>query len=234
MLADEARHPARVPERVSREEALVDHGRVRVRHDRVGHVPALPTGLCGAVAEIDVLAVVAKSGVPATDLVEHRPTHEEDTRRASNRPERARSGARRARSALVCVSYGGRNRRSGVRRTIVPRTVGNLRRDGCHVPSGQRICGPAIPQRGCSSANATSAATACGSGIASGLTFRTYSPLVAAIPRLTFAASGSGRGFSRTRTPSGTTRTESETFAMTSVSSTCETSAGRESPSWSA
>ena len=61
-----------------------------------------------------------------------------------------------------------------------------------------------MPHRGCESAKATSAATAPGSAIASGFTFSTYSPDVEAIPRLTFAESESGRGFSSTRTPVGT------------------------------
>ena len=64
VLADEPRHPARVPERVPREEAPVDDGRVVVRHDGVGDVPALPARLRRAVAEIDVLAVVAVARRP--------------------------------------------------------------------------------------------------------------------------------------------------------------------------
>ncbi len=109
---------------------------------------------------------------------------------------------------------------------MVPRTVGNLRREGCQVPSGQRICGPAIPQRSCASAKATRVATAPGFAIASGLTFSRYSPLVAAMPRLTFAASESGRGFSSTRTPSGTSAAEPGRFATTTASSTWGRSAG--------
>ncbi len=78
MLAEEARHRARVPERVPGEEALVDHGRVLVVHDRGRDVPALPPGLRGAVVEVDVLAVHPVAGVPAADLVEHRAAQQEE------------------------------------------------------------------------------------------------------------------------------------------------------------
>ena len=49
-----------------------------------------------------------------------------------------------------------------MRRTIVPVTVGKRRRDGCQLPSGKTIRGPATPQRGCSSMNRRSVATASG------------------------------------------------------------------------
>ena len=49
-----------------------------VRHDCLRHVPALPARLRRAVAEVDVLAVVAVPGVPAADLVEHRAAHEQE------------------------------------------------------------------------------------------------------------------------------------------------------------
>ncbi len=71
MLAQEAQHRARVPERVTREEALVDHRRVLVVDNGVGDEPALPAGLRGAVVEVDVLAVHPEARIPAADLVEH-------------------------------------------------------------------------------------------------------------------------------------------------------------------
>ena len=77
MLAQEPRHPAGVPERVAAEEALVDHGGVRVPDDGLGHEPALPARLCRAVGEIDVLDVVAEAAVPAAELVEHRTAHQQ-------------------------------------------------------------------------------------------------------------------------------------------------------------
>ena len=52
------------------QEALVDDCRVCVRYERLGDVPALPARLRRAVAEVDVLAVVAEARVPAADLVE--------------------------------------------------------------------------------------------------------------------------------------------------------------------
>ena len=44
MLADEARHPPRVPERVPREERWSITAAYACVHDRAGHVPALPAG----------------------------------------------------------------------------------------------------------------------------------------------------------------------------------------------
>jgi hypothetical protein len=55
-----------------------------------------------------------------------------------------------------------RNRRSGVRRTIVPETVGKRRRDGFRLPSAWRSSGPARPSRGLPSAKSRSLASAYG------------------------------------------------------------------------
>ena len=72
MLAQEAGHPTRVPERVPVEEALVDHRRVVVVCDRGRDEPALPARLRRPVGEVDVLDVVAEAGIPAADLFQHR------------------------------------------------------------------------------------------------------------------------------------------------------------------
>ena len=48
MLPDEAHHPAQVPERVPREEALVDHRRVRVADDGLGDEPVQADWMLGA------------------------------------------------------------------------------------------------------------------------------------------------------------------------------------------
>jgi hypothetical protein len=49
-----------------------------VGDDGVGHVPALPAGLRGAVAEVDVLAVEAEAGVEAAELVQQLPSQEQE------------------------------------------------------------------------------------------------------------------------------------------------------------
>ena len=49
-----------------------------VADDRGRHVPALPPGLRGPVAEVDVLAVHAEARVEAAELLEHRPAHEQE------------------------------------------------------------------------------------------------------------------------------------------------------------
>ena len=78
MLPQEAQHCASMPERVLRQELLVDHGRVLVAHDGGRNVPALPAGARGAVVEIDVLAVHAEAGIPTADLVEHLPSQQQE------------------------------------------------------------------------------------------------------------------------------------------------------------
>ena len=68
-------------------------------------------------------------------------------------------------------------------------TVGNRRRDGCHVPSGQRICGPAIPQRGLRVGERDERRDGTRARRARRGSRRARTrPSVAAIPRLTFAA----------------------------------------------
>jgi hypothetical protein len=78
VLPQEAQHRARVPDRVAREESLVDDRRVFVAHDSGGNVPALPTGLGCAVVEVDVLAVHPIAGIPAADFLEHRAPQQQE------------------------------------------------------------------------------------------------------------------------------------------------------------
>ena len=66
-----------MPERVPGEEALVDHGCIVVPNDRVGDEPPLPAGLRGAVGDVDVLDVVPVAAVPAAELLEHPPAHQQ-------------------------------------------------------------------------------------------------------------------------------------------------------------
>ena len=148
MLAHKARDRAPVPERPPRQEAAVGDGGVRVRDDRLRDVPALPARLRGPVAEVDVLAVQPDS--PRRSRRARRASRGAGggTRRASSPPGPARSAGPRAGSGRPGASPGGGSLRSGVRRTIVPLTVGKLRRDGCQRPSGKRSCGPITPARG--------------------------------------------------------------------------------------
>ncbi len=70
-------------------------------------------------------------------------------------------------------------------------------------------------------------ATASGSAIASGLTISTSSCSVSSAPRFAFAANESGRSFTSTRVPGGSSAgTLPGMFAITSSSSTCGASAG--------
>ncbi len=109
----------------------------------------------------------------------------------------------------------------------MPLTVGKLRRVGCHVPSGQTVRGPAIPQRSRVAAKPVSAPTASGAGTTSGFEKSTQSHVVAAMPRLTFSESRRGRAFSSTRTaPASPDGTEPGVFATTTSSSTCRASTG--------
>ena len=87
--------------------------------------------------------------------------------------------------------------------------------------------GPTIPHRSRPAANPESAATASGSGIASGFAYSTHSPVVARTPRLTFSARRRGRSFSIRRASGGRTGgAEPGRFATTTSSSTCRASAG--------
>ena len=92
-----------------------------------------------------------------------------------------------------------------MRRTIVPEIVGKRRRDGCQVPSGQTICGPgdaAARVRVHEADEDRRRRPSLGDRV--GVREEDdSSPDVAAMPALTFAASGSGRGFSITRTSGG-------------------------------
>src|SRR5580765_5702845 len=78
MFASETEDPAPVPEGPAREEPAVGHPLPFVVNDRIGDVPALPAGLRGAVAEVDVLAVEAEAGVEPADLSQHRATQEHE------------------------------------------------------------------------------------------------------------------------------------------------------------
>ena len=215
-----------MPERVAGEEALVDHRRVGVTDDRVGDEPALPARAArrgrrrrcprrsGGSRRPSRRARRASSGASAGRR-----------RRGASRPAPARSGA--CRSARPGARTGLRRSRSGVRRQIVPSTVGKRRSDGCQVPSGQKTSGPTRPARGCSSAKRTSVAIAPRPGRRRDSRrgrSRRSSPRCRA---LTFAANGRGRGFSSTRAPSGTSPTLPGRFAITTSSSTCGASAGQ-------
>src|SRR3954453_21812207 len=78
MLADVARDSAPVPARPPRQEAPVRDRNMPVRDDRGRHVPALPARPCGAVGEVDVLAVEAEALVEAAELVEHRAAQKQE------------------------------------------------------------------------------------------------------------------------------------------------------------
>ena len=72
-------------------------------------------------------------------------------------------------------------------------------------------------------------ATASGSAIASGLTISTSSCSVSSAPTFAFAAKESGRSFTCTRVPGGSSAgTLPGMFAITSSSSTCGASGGSE------
>jgi hypothetical protein len=62
---------------VAAEEPFVDHGGIRVADDRLGDEPALPARVRGAVGDVDVLDVVAETGVPTADLHQHRAAHQQ-------------------------------------------------------------------------------------------------------------------------------------------------------------
>src|SRR5690349_2151994 len=89
MLADEARDAAPVPERPPCEEPRVRGALPLVMHDRSRDVPALPSGLRGAVAEVDVLAVEAEAGVEAAELLEHRAAQEHEAAEQPVRRDRS-------------------------------------------------------------------------------------------------------------------------------------------------
>src|SRR3954465_15956030 len=78
MLADEAHDAAPVPKRPPGQKTLVGDSLVRVADDRLGDVPALPTGFRGPVAEMHVLAVEPEPGVEAAELVEHLAAEEQE------------------------------------------------------------------------------------------------------------------------------------------------------------
>src|SRR3712207_5369274 len=67
-----------MPEGPSREEALVDHGRIAVAHLRSRHVPALPARLRRPVAEVDVLPVEPEALVEPAEVLEHFAPEEEE------------------------------------------------------------------------------------------------------------------------------------------------------------
>src|SRR6266545_851182 len=71
MLPHEARDAAPVPQRSPREKASVRLPLPFVVHDGRGDVPTLPPRPRRAITQVDVLAVEAKAGVEAADLVEH-------------------------------------------------------------------------------------------------------------------------------------------------------------------
>ena len=155
-LPHEAGDAAPVPDRPACEEALVGHGLVMVDVSTACGTYHRSQPALSAVGEVDLLAVEPVALVEAAELVEQLSAEEEGRRRAASRRAPARSGARRAGSGGA-ASCGLSRRRSGVRRTIVPRTVGNpYARAAAAV--GVAELGAAIPQRGCASAKSRSAA----------------------------------------------------------------------------
>src|SRR4029079_10922088 len=83
MLAHEPHDRAPVPERAACPEGLVGDRVPAMAYDRLRDVPALPTRRCGAVAEVDLLAVHPEDRVVAAELVEHGPAQEQ---RAAEHP----------------------------------------------------------------------------------------------------------------------------------------------------
>src|SRR5579859_6994992 len=78
VLADEAQHPAPVPERPARPEPAVRERVPAVRHHRGRHVPPLPPRLREPVAEVDLLPVHPEALVEPPYLVEGgAPDHQE-------------------------------------------------------------------------------------------------------------------------------------------------------------
>ena len=192
------------------------------RTDGLRDEPALPAGLPGPVAEVDVLAVEAEAFVEAAELVEHLAAQEEERAEHPVRLASARRAARRAGSGRRWRSCGLSRRRSGVRRTIVPETVGNLLRDGWRVPSELSRSGPgdaaarvlALRSRGVT-------ATAPGFASVSAFATTTNGAVVSAMPR--FALAANPRAFSLTIRRASTAGAGG--FETTTSSSTCGPSA---------
>src|SRR6266540_6753032 len=90
-----------MPEVPTREEVLVDHRLVLVVDDGARHPPPFPAGLHGAVAEIDVLHIELVPRVPASDLLEHRATHEQ--KRSEHRVDLKRLGSRRVEQVVTAL-----------------------------------------------------------------------------------------------------------------------------------
>ena len=102
----------------------------------------------------------------------------------------------------------------------MPATVGKRLRDGCSLPSGYSMRGPATPARGRCTRKSRSVATAPSCGTASGFTLHTSSAVETAAPALTLAPKPRGRGFSISRTAAGSDPALPGTFATTISSST--------------
>ena len=136
VLPDEAGDAAPVPERSPGEETAVGlpPGGSGSRPPR--DVPAFPVRAAGPVGEVDVVAVEAIALVQAAQL-------SSSSRRRKRKAPSSQSDCvghgrplvERGSGAAAGCSVSS-SRRSGVRRTSVPRTVGKLRRDGCQRPSG--------------------------------------------------------------------------------------------------
>ena len=230
MLADEPRHPAQVPERVAAEEALVDHGGVRVVDDRFGNEPALPAGLSrrgrrrrcprrsGESRRPSRRSPPASSGASAGRR-----------RRAASRPARARPGACRSETPGARRDDAGAGAAFGAR--SCPARPGSGGATAATSRPARRRAGRRGRRAGVHRRSRTSAATAPGSGTASGLDTSTYSPVVAATPAFTFAANVRGRGLSSTRAPAGSAPTLPGRFAITTSSSTWGASAGSDASS---
>ena len=243
MLAHEARHPAQVPPRVPRQEAAVDHRRVVVRDDGRRHVPALPPRLA---------ARGTRGRCPRRSGGSRRPS-----RRARRASRGASAGTRRAASRPAPGSVG------PLVEVVVRRAARTSREQAERRPAHERAAhrreaaarrlpasvGPAQLRARDPGARvrleelAQRLATASGSGTASGFATSTSSPLVAAMPWLTFAANVRGArseharvhglaahapGRFSTRTSSSTCGRRSGTSRSTSSAWPCETTTRRD------
>ena len=154
-------------------------------------VPALPAGLRGPVAQVDVLAVEAEALVEAAQLVQHLAAQEQEGAQHPvgfdrlGRLVRRRSAARRSRTAAERRAPDDRPRDG---REAAP---GGLPRP---VRVEERRPGDAAARP--ASAKSRRRATASGAASVSGFATTTNGAVVLAMPRLAFAAKPSGRSLS--------------------------------------
>ena len=173
-----------------------------VRDARRRDVPALPAGAHRAVAEVDVLDIVAVALVPAAELVQHRAAQEQER---AEQPVRLHGPSGPLAEVVVRALALERREQPPQRRPSDDRA-----RDGGEAPARRlprpvrpERRGPAIPQRWRVVGEAGERADRSAAGTTSGFEKSTHSQAVAAMARLTFSASERGRAFSSTRTPVG-------------------------------